>query len=81
MTKSDKDVSAVRTVLGSFNEGYARRDLSTLDVFMELFVDNDKLEVVGISGISPGRGAWRLGREAVRKLVRADWDYWGQSVV
>lgn len=81
MAKSDKAVAAVREVLRSFNEGYAKRDQAALDGFMKLFVDEDKLEVVGISGISPGRDAWRLGREAVRKLVKADWDYWGQITV
>ena len=80
MTKSDKAVAAVREVLRSFNEGIPR-DLSAFGVFMKLFVDEDNLEVAGISGVSPGRDAWRLGREAVQKLVKADWDYWGQITV
>jgi hypothetical protein len=45
---------------------------------MRLFVHDEKLEVVGLSGVFPGDRTWRLGREAVRKLVKADWDYWGQ---
>ena len=78
MPKSEESVSAVREVLRAFNAGYAKHDLSALDDFMKLFVDMDELEVVGISGLAPGIGAWRLGKEAVRKLVKADWDYWGQ---
>lgn len=61
-------------MLRAFNKGYTKRDLSTLDVFMRLFVHDDKLEVVGVSGVFPGSGTWRLGRKAVRELVKADWD-------
>jgi hypothetical protein len=78
MPKSDESVSKVRKVLRAFNAGYAKHDLSALNDFMKLFVADDEPEVVGISGLSPGLGAWRLGREAVRALVKADWDYWGQ---
>ncbi len=78
MPKSEEAVSKVRKVLRAFNAGYAKHDLSALDDFMKLFVADDEPEVVGISGLSPGLGAWRLGREAVRALVKADWDYWGQ---
>jgi hypothetical protein len=74
---SEPDVGA-RELLREFNIGYAKRDLSALDAFMSLFGNDEKLEVVGISGIFPGNGTWRLGREAIRELVKADWEYWGQ---
>ena len=68
----------VRTLLARFQEGYARRDQTYLDEFMELFVSGDELEVIGTNAIEPGEGEWCHGREAVRDLVSGDWEYWGK---
>jgi hypothetical protein len=48
MVTSSESVAAVREVLRAFNEGYIKRDLSAVDAFMKLFVDEDELEVVGL---------------------------------
>ncbi len=67
----------VRALLGRFQDGYARRDPSYLDAFMELFIPGDELEVIGTGALVPGEGEWCIGQEAVRELVASDWEYWG----
>jgi hypothetical protein len=70
-------IQAVRDVFRKFQEGYARRDPATLDEFMELFIPGEELEVVGTNALEVGQGEWCLGREAARRLVSNDWQYWG----
>jgi hypothetical protein len=67
----------VRALLGRFQEGYDRRDLTQLDAFMELFVPDYELEVIGTNAVDPGKGEWCLGQEAVHHLVDGDWEHWG----
>jgi hypothetical protein len=75
------DSNQVRALLQKFQEGYARRDLAKLDAFMELFIPDDGLEVIGTNAVVPGRGEWCRGRQATRKLVANDWQHWGNVVV
>ncbi|CAG0980665.1 hypothetical protein ANAEL_01726 [Anaerolineales bacterium] len=77
MTENSESIEEIRRLTSAFNKGYAIRDLSALDDFMRLFAEDENLEFIGIGGMFPGRGTWRLGREAVRDLFRADWEYWG----
>jgi len=81
MLEKSGSVEEIRALLSAFNEGYAKRDLAALDDFMKLFATDDSLEFIGVGGVLPRRGAWRVGREAVRELVRCDWDYWGLVTV
>ncbi len=76
LTKTEASVQ-VRRVLQKFQEGYTRRDVSALDEFMELFVPEDALEVIGTNGIRPGVEEWYLGRAQARRLVKGDWEGWG----
>ncbi len=78
MTTNSESIEEIRKLISAFNEGYAKRDLSTLDDFMRLFARDETLEFIGVGGMFPGRGTWRLGCDAVRDLFRADWEYWGQ---
>ena len=77
MAEKTETIEDVRALLSAFNDGYAKRNPAASDDFMNLFARDDHLEFIGVGGILPGRGAWRVGREAVRDLVRCDWDYWG----
>jgi hypothetical protein len=70
----------VRALLRRFAEGYARRNLSQLEQFMELFVSSETVEVIGTNAVQPGEGEWCLGREATRQLVASDWEHWGDVV-
>jgi len=65
----------IRSLLQSFQDGYTRRDVSKLDVFMELFTPD--AEVIGTNGVKPGVDEWYTSRDAARELVASDWEAWG----
>jgi len=77
MTANSESIEEIRNLLSAFNSGYSRRDLASLDDFMNHFSQYENLEFIATGGASPGRGTWRVGKEAVRDLVRSDWEYWG----
>jgi hypothetical protein len=68
-------LSDIRTLLQAFQDGYTRRDLNTVDAFMELFTPD--AQVIGTNGIKPGKDEWYTTRAAARELVRGDWEGWG----
>lgn len=76
MPQESQEVARVRLALERFQHGYTQRDTSALARFMELFASAD-LEVIGTNAVFPGEGEWCLGTEAVRDLVRDDWESWG----
>lgn len=74
----DQDsVSEILELLRRFQAGYRARNLKQVDAFMDLFVDDTELEVIGTNAWIPGEGEWCLGREAARHLVVGDWKGWG----
>ena len=75
------DSNQVRALLQKFQDGYALRDLTKLDEFMELFTPDDELEVIGTNAVAPGRGEWCRGRHATRELVASDWEHWGDVAI
>ena len=70
----------VRALLRRFQEGYTHRDAARLDAFMDLFVSDEAVEIVGTGAVEVGAGEWCLGREAARRLVEGDWAHWGDVV-
>ena len=81
MTPSTQASAAVRAALQAFQDGYSRRESSALDTFMELFTSDSELEVIGTSAVSTATGEWCIGRPAVRSLIEADWQSWGDLVL
>ena len=77
LPKAAAATDEVRALLGKFQDGYTERDPANLDTCMELFGPDNELEVIGTNGIYPGQGEWCKGRAAVRKLIKADWESWG----
>lgn len=65
----------IRAVLLRFQEGYAKRDVSKLTIFMELFLAD--AEVIGTNGYRPGADEWYLDRVGAAELVAGDWEGWG----
>lgn len=56
-----------------FQEGYIKRDLDSIDNFMDtLFDKNDNILIVGTSD-----GEWCIGYEEAKNLFLSDWEYWG----
>ena len=74
----DQDlVSEIHELLERFQAGYRARDLEQVPAFMDLFVDDAELEVIGTNAWIPGEGEWCLGRDAAQRLVVGDWKGWG----
>jgi ketosteroid isomerase-like protein len=65
----------IRLLMQTFQDGYTRRDLSRVDSFMELFVED--AEVIGTNGVKPGMDEWYMDRASARELVAGDWEGWG----
>lgn len=76
-TSSESAAADVRATLQAFQEGYTHRDRAILDEFMHLFSADATLEVIGTSAVSTSTDEWCIGRPAVRALVEADWQFWG----
>jgi hypothetical protein len=74
-------VEAVRRTLARFQEGYTTRDLSNLDEFMTLFVQDEDVELIGVGAAVRGGNEWFEGRTAVREIIESDWTYWGDVVL
>jgi hypothetical protein len=70
-------IESVRGVLQRFQDGYTARDLSRLDEFMQLFVQSDEIEMIGVGASKRGGPEWFQGLAAVREIVEGDWTYWG----
>jgi len=76
-TISQSPTHEVRKTLQAFQDGYSQRNAQHLDAFMQLFVSDDRLEVIGTSAVSPSNEEWCKGRQPTRALVAGDWDGWG----
>jgi uncharacterized damage-inducible protein DinB len=75
--RSPSNVDQVRLVLQQFQDGYTRRDVTTVDEFMQLFADDAGLEVIGTNGVRPGVDEWYVDKAGARELVKGDWEGWG----
>ena len=73
----DKHVAEIQDVLKAFQDGYAARDITKLDEFMELFLPTDEVELIGIGASSRNQNEWFQGREQIREIIESDWKYWG----
>lgn len=70
-------VKAVRETLQRFQDGYSARDTGRLEAFMELFVQGDESELIGVGAAERGGSEWFQGAQQVREIVESDWKYWG----
>jgi hypothetical protein len=65
--------SGVLAALRVFQEGYLKRDPTSLDSFMSrLFSENDDVLLLGTDATE-----WVRGYRAVREFIKGDWLYWG----
>jgi uncharacterized damage-inducible protein DinB len=74
--QSPSAADQVRLVLQQFQDGYTRRDVATVDEFMQWFAA-DELEVIGTNGVKPGVDEWYVDKAGARELVKGDWEGWG----
>ena len=65
-------IREIQQVLQRFQDGYIERDLSKLDDFMELFVRQDDIELIGIGATARNQKEWLQGTERVREFIESD---------
>ncbi len=73
----NKALSDVRSALQAFQDAYTARDLAGLDDFMQLFVQDDSIEMIGIGAAKRAANEWFEGLARVREIIESDWRYWG----
>lgn len=74
---NDRDLSAVRSTLQKFQDGYTARQVAGLDEFMQLFVQAEDVEMIGIGAAKRAANEWFEGPGRIRDIVESDWRYWG----
>jgi ketosteroid isomerase-like protein len=74
---NNQNISDIRAVLQKFQDAYTARDLAKLDEFMQLFVQDDSIEMIGIGASKRAAAEWFEGVERIREIVESDWKYWG----
>jgi hypothetical protein len=67
----------VRSALQKFQDGYTSREVGKLDEFMQLFVQDDSIEMIGIGASKRAENEWFEGLARIREIVEGDWTYWG----
>lgn len=73
----DQTTEEIVQALQRFQDGYAARDLAALDEFMQLFVQSNDVELIGIGASVRGGNEWFQGVVAIREIIESDWTYWG----
>ncbi len=61
----------------AFEAGYDKRDANEIESFMELFCDDDEVQMLGISASEPGAIEWFTGKDEIKEIILSDWKYWG----
>ncbi len=67
----------VNLTLQKFQDGYTARDVTKLDKFMQLFVQDESIEMIGIGASKRAATEWFEGHNRIREIVESDWRYWG----
>ena len=65
----------IQSLLHKFQDGYTHRDVAQLNAFMDLFTPDT--EVIGTNGVKPGVDEWYTSRDLARKMIKRDWERWG----
>lgn len=74
---TDKQLADVCFALHQFQDGYTARDVSRLDEFMQFFVPDDSIEMIGIGASKRAANEWFEGPARIREIIESDWLYWG----
>jgi hypothetical protein len=48
---------------------------------MDLFLQSDEIELIGIGASMRGGNEWFQGVEAVKSIIEGDWEYWGDVIL
>lgn len=69
--------SDILATFDSFVKGYKDRNVSSIDSFMNLFSDNDDIQMIGVGATKPGEYEWFTGKDEIREIILSDWQFWG----
>lgn len=72
-----QESGSVRQTLQKFQDGYLARDVSRLDEFMQIFVQDESIEMIGVGASKRAANEWFEGPARIREIVESDWLYWG----
>jgi hypothetical protein len=70
-------IEEVRTTLQEFQDFYTRRETDRLDQFMQLFVQDEGVELIGVGASKRAEREWFQGLGSIREIIESDWKYWG----
>ncbi|MEW6030684.1 MAG: hypothetical protein ACOYZ8_03395 [Chloroflexota bacterium] len=70
-------ISEVRSALQKFQDGYTAHDATKLGEFMQLFVQDEGIEMIGVGASKRAANEWFEGLARIREIVESDWKYWG----
>jgi hypothetical protein len=73
----DHPVEQVRSTLQVFQDHYTARDPARLDTCMELFVPDERIELIGVGASKRAAHEWFEGPGQIREIIEGDWKYWG----
>ncbi len=74
----DKQIQqSVHSTLQKFQDGYTARDVAHLDEFMQLFVQDEGIEMIGVGASKRATHEWFEGLARIREIIKSDWTYWG----
>lgn len=62
--------------LHQFQEGYSRRDPSTVDAWTKKLMVPD-VQIIGTHAVYPHTGEWQVGIKEAARLFANDWKRWG----
>lgn len=72
-----ENLSEIRATLQKFQDGYTARDVTKLDEFMQLFVQDESIEMIGVGASERAANEWFEGLARIREIIEGDWTYWG----
>jgi len=62
----------VSSILQKFQNGYTARDVTKLDEFMQLFVQDESIEMIGVGASKRAAIEWFEGLVRIREIVESD---------
>lgn len=60
-----------------FQEGYTVRNSEKIDEFMDIFSNEEDVQMIGIGATVPGAYEWFTGKDKIKEIIVSDWDFWG----
>lgn len=73
----EKVKQEILSLFNEFYKGYKEKNLELLDNFMNLFSDEEDIQMIGIGATEPDAYEWFTGKAEIKEIIQSDWSYWG----